>query len=159
MQVRSHGQVFQKSSPRTGKRTRTIEAHRLVSAKHRSSRQRQSQICLDVRKDHLRCKSTRGDMVSPPQAIDVAGQTFAPDGPDFIGSEAVQPTSRRNMLMLEDIVPGLPDLHCNGCLSHLAHPATCSSPGTSAVSPPFTSSSESRPGPRFPGLRSFVEAL
>src|SRR6266581_4522481 len=104
MQVRSHGQVFQKSSPRTGKRTRTIEAHRLVSAKHRSSRQRQSQIFLDVRKDHLRCKSTRGDMVSPPQAIDVASQTFAPDGLDCIGSKAVQPTAFRHIAFLKGIL-------------------------------------------------------
>jgi hypothetical protein len=78
MQVRSHGQVVQQSYSGSGKRIRPIEAHRLVSAKPCSTRQRPSQVSLDVRKDHLRSKGTRGDMVGPPQTIDVASQTFAP---------------------------------------------------------------------------------
>src|SRR5216684_2056600 len=96
--------MVQQRSASTGKRPCAIEAHRDVRAEPCSSGQRLSQVSHDVRKDHLCSKSTRRDMVGPPQAIDVASQAFAPDGLDFVGSKAVQLTARRYLAFPKGIL-------------------------------------------------------
>ena len=96
--------------------------------------------------------------MSPPQTIDVAGQTFAPDAASLIGNQAVELTSRRDIPLWKEGVAGLADLHGKGEILSLAHPAASSSSGKLAVSVSGISPIESRPGLRFPGSLSFVEA-
>ncbi len=98
--------------------------------------------------------------MSPPQAIEVTGQAFAPDGSHFTWRKSIQPTTRGDIAHMEESLSLSMDhrwaqnLDSNGCLPCPAHPAARSS----SVCSRYSSSSaftpvESRPGARLPGFR------
>src|SRR5262249_60002871 len=123
-----------------------------------SSRQRQSQLLVEVRDDHFRCQSARRNMVGPPQAVDVAGQTFAPDRLDFIGDKAVKPTPCRQIAFLKDILPpsvGREKTYSKARSINHTHPAFSLSARGFDGSSTASCLVASRPGDRFPGRSGF----
>jgi hypothetical protein len=98
--------------------------------------------------------------MSPPQAIKVAREAFAPDGSHLAWHQPIQPTTREDIAHMEEGLSLSMDhrwaqnLDSNCSLPCPAHPAArsssvCSVRSTSEVVTPV----ESRPGARFPGFR------
>src|SRR6266566_6126493 len=107
-----------------------------------------------VRNDFLRYQMLRGNMMVPGKTIEVAGQTFGPDGPKSAWCQPIEFTAHRNIVAFEWFFCGMThehDIH-RGMLCSV-HPAACSS--LVRGSETFSSDVDpmaSRPGARVPRL-------
>src|SRR6266702_5828406 len=110
-----------------------------------------------VRNDFLRYQMLRRNMMVPGKTIEIAGQTFGPDGPKSARCQPIELTARRNIVALERFFCGMThehDVHRGMLCSD--HPAACSSfmRGTDVSSSGFDPMA-SRAGVRVPRLPCF----
>src|SRR5258708_16327531 len=93
MQVCSPCQLSHYFSPDARHPSISIEPH----SRLHTERCRKRRWFRKLGVDHLRHQSTRGDVVSPPEPVDISGHALAPDRSDLQRNKTVELTSTRKI--------------------------------------------------------------